>query len=421
MLAGQGLPACRQAGRQGRFEMSSFSKYLSSYLHYKLSRLLAGRKNYEEWFSKNYSLQQVELKNKKLAEEIEVACKKKGGSLTYAEFLNLDQFGANGYHAREKDHGMTYTHRHWGKAVAILCKKEGIPHVLEFGPGVGNLAIEILKESQKINFEIKWSGIELNQELRDKIKSRFHLAGFKSRLIELVSDIDKLKTRRKSIVVFSYSLDSIPPQIFINTEKQRTYTNAVLGVTLHQGVLREVSLEASELERKGIVFENGIYAEAKGPKFDLSSWVLYPGQRAYIPIQAFSTLADFAHKFSNSIFIIIDEIRPLLYPFETGHLGIPKDLNRYRRDLADLEKAYRETGENLLYYPIYFLTLYKFLHSLGFRFIQYDIEQRMAKEISGDSWRSLKGLFSTYSFLAKDKKEPATNLFPLEFPKTKFF
>lgn len=413
VLVGQGL----LPGAPSR--MNSLSKYLIDYFQFRLSLIVGGRKNYEAWRAKNYSLKQAKLKNEKLAEEMERECQKNAGFLTYAEFLHLDQFGANGYHATFRDHGITFTHKHWGKALAVLCKKDGISHVLEFGPGAGDLAFEILKESQKIDHAINWSGVELNQDLQKEIKLRFLKTGFKDRLTELVSDITQLKTRKKSIIIFSYSLDSIPPQIFVNTKNVKIPPNALIGVTLSNGILREIVMEPNELAKKGATFENGVFKKGNGISFDLSSWRLHPGQRAYVPIEALSTLADFADKFPTSAFVIIDEFRSPPYFWETGHLGIPKDLHRFRRDIEDLERGYKEAGENLLYYPIYFITFYKFLHALGFRSIKYDIEQRMAKEMSQDNWRSLKGLFSTYAFIARDKKRAIGSL-PIEFPKSKF-
>src|SRR3990167_6570639 len=119
------MDRARDSGSRGwRFEssqtrMNSLSKYIIDYLQFKLSLLIGGRKNYEEWRTKNYSLKQAQLKNKKLAEEIE-SLSKKSGPLTYEEFLLLDQFGKNGYHAISHDHGITPTHNHWGKALSYL-------------------------------------------------------------------------------------------------------------------------------------------------------------------------------------------------------------------------------------------------------------------------------------------------------------
>jgi hypothetical protein len=86
-------------------------KYFLNYLQYKLSGIIAGRNNYEDWKIKNYSLKKATIKNKQLSEELEIACQKSGGFLTYAEYLQIDQFGQNGYHANYKDHGITATHK----------------------------------------------------------------------------------------------------------------------------------------------------------------------------------------------------------------------------------------------------------------------------------------------------------------------
>lgn len=399
--------------------MDLIRKYLTDYFGYKLSLLFAGKKNYEQWRTKNYALNKTRISNKELALEMEAACTKNGGFLTYADFLKEDQFGTYGYHSKHKDHGATDTHNRWGKAIAALCKDKEIHHVIEFGPGTGDLAIAIIKQAKRKNFDISWSGVELNQELQKKIRDKFQKEGLKVQLAEQVNSIDQLKTRKKSIVVFSYSLDSVAPQIFINTKNEKSFPNALIGIKVENGILEEVILTGAILGKKGIFFEDGIYSQDNGTKFDITSWKLFPYQRAYIPVAAFSILKAFTDRFQDSLFIIIDEVREPAFFWNTQHLCLPRDLHKYKRDLTDLEKAYREAGENLLYYPTFFLTLYKFIHRLGFRSVEYEIEQKMAKDLSGDHWVSLKGQFLTYSFLAWDKKNKSKEVFPLEFPQFK--
>lgn len=398
--------------------MDTFTKFLLDYFQFKFSSLLGGIKNYEAWKAKNYQLKTVELKNSQLAKEIEAECKKKGGFLTYEEFLNIDQFGASGYHSTHNDHGMTATHKRWGKVIAKLCQQNKISQIIEFGPGNGNLARETLRESQKNNFNVKWCGVELNQDLGRELKINLEKHGFGSNIMELVPTLDKLKTSKKSIVVFSYSLDSVPLEIFLNTGVKKAYPDSLIGITVDKGILHEIILSSNNLRGKGIIFRKGIYQKNNGYRFDLNNWMLYPGQKAYVCLGAFSILASFASRFPDSMFVIIDEVRPTSYPWETGHLCVPKDLHRYKRDI-DIERGYREAGNNLLYYPTYFLTLYKLIHSLGFHSIRYDIEQRLAKDIMEESFSSIKGLYATYAFLAQNKSRNQSKTFRLEFPQTK--
>ena len=399
--------------------MDALKKYILDYFNYKFTSLFGGIKNYEDWRAKNYALKKVEIRNKELALEMENDCAKNGGFLTYAEFLQIDQFGAWGYHSKHKDHGITDTHSRWGKAIATLLKEQGIHHVIEFGPGAGHLAIELLKEARKKGLEIKWSGIEIDQGLQAEIRRRFEKNGFEKNLQELVLSLKNIKIKEKSLVVFSYSLDSVPPQVFLNTGKQKKYPDSILGIKVKNGILEEVVLDNTILGKKGIYFEDGIYSEDNGTKFDMTSCKLFPYQRAYIPTAAFSTLKAFTDRFLNSFFVIIDEFRGPTFSWSREHLCLPRDLHKYKRELADLEKAYRLAGENLLYYPTYFLTLYKFIHNLGFRSIKYEIEQKMAKDLAGDRWVSLKGQFLTYSFLAWDKNNKSKEIIPLEFPQPK--
>lgn len=129
-------------------------KFILNYLQYLLSRLIAGRKNYELWKKENYSLKTAKIKDKKLAKELEDEYSQKGGFLTFAEYLQIDQFGKNGYHANHALHGETNAHKHWAKAVVCLCLEKDFEKIVEFGPGEGKLALEVIKLAQKMAKEI---------------------------------------------------------------------------------------------------------------------------------------------------------------------------------------------------------------------------------------------------------------------------
>ena len=117
--------------------------------------------------------------------------------------------------------------------------------------------------------------------------------------------------------------------------------------------------------------------------------------------------------------LIIDEFRPQVTSWETRHLCPIRDLYKYKRNVENMGKFYKSAGSTLLYYPTFFLTFYKFLNSLGFASVKYEIEQKMAKEIVGEMWFSPRN-FLTYAFIANDKKTQK-NTFKLELPRIKLF
>lgn len=398
----------------------SLQKYLFDYLRYKLSNFVAGRKNYEDWKIKNYSLKTVEIKNKELAKELERACQKKGGFLTYSEFIHIDQFGQNGYHKNYKDHGITDAHKRWSKALALLCKEKSYSHVFEFGPGKGDLAVKLVKASKKIGNNIIWSGVEINEELCNIIKARFKEEGLEKNLKEIARSLNDIAFDQKSIFIFSYSLDSVPPEIFINTKDLKSSPDALIGILVKDGILNEIALTEDLLKTKKISLKKGIYKDAEGYEFDVSTWKLYRGQRAYIPINALSILADLVNRATqDSLFVIIDEFRPPPLSWETGHFCLPKDLHTYTRDIVDLEEGYENTGRNLLYFPTYLSTFLKFLQGIGFRSIQYDIEEKMAKDLSYEKWQKSEVFYATYAFIASGKTPRSIKKFRITFPQAR--
>lgn len=395
-------------------------KFILNYLQYLLSRLIAGRKNYELWKKENYSLKTAKIKNKKLAKELEDECSQKEGFLTFAEYLQIDQFGKNGYHANHALHGETNAHKHWVKAVVCLCLEKDFNQIVEFGPGEGKLALEVIKLAKKKGKKIIWSGIEINENLKARIKQNFQKENLKDNLKEIVSDSSKLALDQKCLFIFSYSLDSVPPEIFINLEEEKTFPNALLGITVKDQILTEIVLNKDLLKRKNLFLENGIFKKTDGNLFDLSMWQLFPNQRAYLPVNSFSAFIEFANKASrDSLFLIIDEFLESALPWETNHLCLPKNLLLHQRICQNLKKAYEESGENLLYYPTYYYTFFKFLNSLGFQSIQAEIEQKMAKEITKERWFALKIFYRTYSFLASKKTKNEQEIIKLQFPQFK--
>lgn len=388
--------------------MDSVLRYYLSFLFSKFPKLIVGR-NYKKWKEELYSLKSVRIKNSKLAKEIETVSRNNSGILTYSELLFVDQFGKNGFHATHHEHGITNTHKSWAKAIVKLCKEKGYKQVVEVGSGEGHLAIDSVKEAEKENFHLFWNCVEINKGLHGVIASKFRKEKLEENLSAIASSTLELKKNKKCLVIYSYVLDSIAPDIFINTTSSRKYPNAMLGMVIKDGILTEQVISSEVLKKKGISLTSGkiVY---KGFSFDLSSWKLFTGQRAYIPLSAFYQLAQAAYHFSSdSLFLIIDELRARPTPFEVRHLSVPRDLLGYMRDL-EARKGYRDAGKYLYYFPFYYHSLEGFLQSLGFKSIESEIEEKMAKDILKQEWIPKKTYFATYAFLCTKLQKTTKSL-----------
>lgn len=396
-------------------QLSLIKKFLSSYVAFRLSLLVGGKNTL---FQKDYELKTVSLQNKQLAAELQDACRKNDGFLTYAEYLAVDQFGTHGYHNTHTEHGLTDTHSSWGKAIVMLCKKQDIRHVIDFGCGDGTLGIAIASAAQKKGYSLTWSGVEINKSLHSTIQQRFHKKELTSYLKQLVTSPKELEIQEKCLVVFSYSLDSMPPEIFINTQTKQHFPTSLIGITVKHNILQEIALTPSQLEKKGISLHKGMYI-AHGKRFDVSSWKLYNGQRAYIPIAACTLLATCTQQIPvGSQLLILDEFRLSPLPLSPHHFGIPHDLHVYTPVRAiDRKKAYEQTGQALLYYPFYFTTFKAFLSYLGFKNSTYAIEKKFAKELAGEQWKENTGFYYTYAFLTPPKQKNPRYPLPILFPK----
>lgn len=385
----------------------NFFQFVFDYLLFRLSSSVAGQRHYPEWKVKNYAMRSVVLKNKPLANDLEAACKKNEGILTYAEYLAIEQFGKHGYHAEHKDFGRTGTHDHWPKAILTLCKKNGYKDIVEFGSGDATLGIAIAKLAQKENLPLLWHGIEINKELQQQT-----IKGFKNHHLEkffgkIISTFKELSIKKPCLVVFSYSLDSIPPEIFINTKQSRGVPDTIVGVIVKNGVLTEWILTKEEVRKKGLTIKNGIVSTKSG-NYDLRSWQLYPWQRAYISLEACAIFQNTIKHFKkNSTFLIIDEFRPSAYPWEVNHRCIPKSLYRFQREPKNITTYYEQAGKNLLYYPMHLYTMTTLLNSIGCS-STYDIEQKMAREICGKVWMPLYKTYFTYALLATKTQEESS-------------
>lgn len=372
------------------------------------------------WSTRNKNtsiLKTARIQNQQLALELENACTKNGGFLTYAQYLQIEQFGKNGYHSTHKKYGMTEVHKRWPKALTKLCMTNKLEEIIEFGPGEGQLALQTLLEHNKHQTKnIVWTGVEIDTKLQSIIRKKFKINSVEKQLKKLVSSVNGIDFSKKALIIFPYVLDSIAPEIFVNTTPRKTFPNAIIGITVKNSVLQEIMLTPEQLKTKGLALQNGIVTTS-GHRFDLKTWTLFKGQRAYIPISAFALFATVAQKAKEgSVFLIIDEFRQSPLPWESGHLCLPKKLYTRDRESKNIEKHYKTAGENLFYYPTYSHTFFNFLSQLGFTTIQDEVEQKLANQIIGKRFFSLVSSYFTYAFVAQNKKTQLRKDIPLIFP-----
>lgn len=352
----------------------------------------------------------IPITNKLLYQELEQECKKKGGVLTYAEYLQIDQFGKYGYYATSKKHGQTDVEHRWGKALANYCQKNEYDTLIEFGCGTGELGVATAKEYKKqTNQKLNWIGVEIDVNIHKKIYNNFASHHLQECVERIVSSIEEIPSRKHVLLVFPYSLDSIPPQIFINTNSAPSYPNALLGVTLQNGMLSEVVIPQEMLAKKGYTLDKGIFTD-NHYAYKLTDWKLRKGQRAYLAPDAFMTLYSYVKKFGNqSTLIIIDELRKEPWFFNLDNFGTPKSLYEKNFVCYDNARYYCESGKHNLYYPLYKDTLLRFLHTIGFQSIEYEIEQKKAAQLRGEPWLSMRKNYATFAFAATNfvERNPA--------------
>lgn len=390
--------------------MSMISEFLSDWV-----QPVLGGKKYEDWEHESLKLQTVTIKNKTLAKELESACEKNGGFLTYAEYLAVDQFGDNGYHMRNKKHGFTYTHTNWAKAISSYIKLHDIHQIIEIGPGIGILAHELFSLSKKHNFPLKWSGVEVSDPFREHIKHVFRGKKYKDFLGQLVKTISELSNQTDALVIMSYCIDSVAPEIVTNTKSAISTPNAVIGVKIIGDTLSEFILNENDLSKKGIKII-GTTLKIKDSTYDISSWKLAPLQRAYITFESFSMLSEIAQKVENLHLLIIDEVRTETNVYHSDHILSPLYLNVKNRRHFTPRQGYIRSGEMLYYFPFFKETLISVLKSLNLVQIESDIEPRMAAKLSGKNWKANPRFrYLCYGILAHGKPK-IPKIVHLEFP-----
>jgi len=347
---------------------------LRDYLKFLAARILIPSRSLKDWEAKNFHLQKVQLPNSKLTKDLEKLCFEKGGTLTFGEFIAEEMCGKNGFYNTHHDFGKTIVNKVWPQAIFNFCQENSLNLIVEVGSGDGSLGKEVLKLSKKRKANLKWTGIEINRSLWKKIQKN------KPQNFVLLKSAAELNLQ-KNLTIFAYSLDSMPNEVIVN--------NAMLGVKIANGILEEVLLSENDLKRRGILFKDGIF-RTKNYTFDFSAWILHKNQRAYIPINGFLVILDYVKKMkASSKILIIDEMKPSSHSASTYHLATPRILNSVTRDYETLEAAYKNTGDNLWYFPMYLKPLAGFLKELGFTKIKHDGEMRTAAKLKGEELENI--------------------------------
>lgn len=377
---------------------------------------ILGGKSYKEWEKESLHLQTVPIPNKKLAQELENACSKNGGFLTYGEFLQIEQFGKNGYHETHSAHGFTQTHSAWKNAIFSYLQTHNIHQVIELGFGNGSLADELYGLSQKNNYQLTWSGIETQESFCRLIQKRYASKKFNSYLGAVEQTVDKLPYYNKALIISSYFLDSVPPEIVIHQNKTLSYPDSMIGITVRDGVLQEFILSSQDLETKHIRFENGVIT-INNTSFDISTWKLAPMQRAYVTFDAFATLHHVIKKVKDPSVLIIDEVRTSREVLSSQHILSPLYLSIKNRYGFTPRTAYKRSGDLLYYYPLYLSSILSFLRDSGFSNIDYDPEAKLIAKITNKKWVADKKFryLLCFGVFASEKKNALNPIF-LTFP-----
>jgi hypothetical protein len=374
-----------------------------------MSRFLGGEK-YHTWKDSYYSLKHIPIPKLAFFEELKKELKKQKDIFTFSEYLQFDQFSKHGYHAKHTSHGLQPTsNKEWSQTLASLCIKDNIEHVVDFGCGDGRLGVLLVNEARKQGKNLTWTGIELNQALHKRIYELFALYKLEKNISQVVTTLEEAHSQKNTLLIFSFSLDSVPPECFINPLAQQSVPSALLGLHIKDTFLEEVLLSNEQLKAKKMSLQKGLFTDQNGRTFDLTQWALYPYQRAYIPVKAFSILEDCIAKYPHSQILIVDEFSGLQPDDFYAHISPPFNLEAYKRPYVDTKNIYNESGKNLYYYPCYMSTMVSFLRSKGFQTVRYDIEPKMIRKLKGEKVSKEKVFrYMCAAIYAKDQHNPNT-------------
>jgi len=345
--------------------MHPILKLYSSYVEYLFAHAIAG----EHWnkSAPNRPLIREKITSTLLAKELEEATQK-DGFLTYEEFLTISQFGKYGYYNTHTHHGMTNSFLRWPSPILSFLKQENIHHMLEFGCGDGKLAAEILALANQQHYPLTWTGIEVSLSSLQDAEKLFQKKQLPKDMYICTHNAENIVEKERTLLLFSYSLDSIPVQQFINTEDFSSFPTTVVGVTIRNGILQEIALSKEQLKKKSLDLKDGIFRTETKNVLDLSSWSLEKGQRLFLPTKGATIIADFVQKLpKDSFLLIIDEYYFPPLSFDKNHRALPKDLDKFmlNRETKHLSGEYKNAGKNLLYYPSFLKTYVSLLESCG--------------------------------------------------------
>lgn len=350
---------------------------------------ILGGKKYNKWQKERFKLQSVEIKNKKLAQELEHECRKNGGFLTYSEYINIEQFGLHGYHATHTSHGFTTSFSLWPKAILQYLKKHSITSIIELGPGDGKLFHKLAILAEKEGYRFTWYGIEKVAAFREKILSQVKNKDYIGGIFETEEKLPRLEN---TLILSSYCLDSIPPEILINTSLKEGAANSVIGIQIEGGILQEFVLTEAQLEEKGLKLKNGKFTK-NHISLDFSKWKLSHMKRVYYHVDSFEKLYKVIDKTKKSHLLLIDEVRESIYEsFKSDIIFPPLFLSVKNRYAFSPATSYNRAGELLYYYPIFVPFTKIFLLNSGFQNISCNFETKAALEIIGEKWTARKNM-----------------------------
>src|SRR5258708_27908017 len=147
---------------------------------------------------------------------------------------------------------------------------------------MGELGITTVKAYKQLTKkQLNWIGVEIDTQIHGKIIDNFTAQNIQDSIKKIATTLNELPSKDNALIVFPYSLDNIPPQVFLNTQPGISYPNAMLGIKVAKGALTEVIIPPEILAKKRIKLENGIFTHANDT-CKLTSWKLRTGQRAYI-------------------------------------------------------------------------------------------------------------------------------------------
>lgn len=319
------------------------------------------------------------LPNNTLTNQLE-----KQRTLLISEFLTITQQGPFGYHQNTTTQGTTDSYLRWPEAIIALCKKYALSSVVEFGCGDGALGVGITIAASKQKRKLSWTGIDIDQKALIRAKQRFDYYNLFDKHT-MITDTFPSKITKPTLCIFSYSLDSLAPEVFLNTNDYPAYPDAITGVEVSQGILREKILSEKDLERKNISYKSGIFQKKGDIPFNLTKWILKPGQRAYLSIDAFTTLHTYIQKLPiGSLVLILEELHESPVTLFSQDMNTPKDVQKREpfRSFLNRRKLYTKSASNFLYYPNVTHTYEALLTSFGVDIIAQGNEQAVANSFA---------------------------------------